>query len=142
MAADGHQVLVVDDEPDVCWALQTLLTNHRFAVVAVGSGTEALLWFDRRQEACDLVLVDAKLPDMDGFELAQRIRAADGCRAPVVMVSGYFYKDDLLVQNALHSGLIAGFVTKPFRHDEMLEVIHGVLSLGDRDPTRERAPGC
>jgi DNA-binding response OmpR family regulator len=46
------------------------------------------------------------------------------------MVSGYFYRDDRLIQETLRSGLIYAFVTKPFRHDEMLNAIHAVLPTG------------
>ena len=123
-------VLVVDDEPDVCWALETLLRGDRFTVVAVGSGTEALRWLKESEPACHLVLVDAKLPDIEGVDLARRIRTETSCAAPLILVSGYFYKDDSLVQEILRTGLISAFVAKPFRHDEMLKTIHAVLSTG------------
>jgi len=128
--ATGLTVLVVDDEPDVCWALETLLRKHGFMVVAVGSGAAALRWFKESGPACHLVLIDAKLSDIEGGELAKRIRAETSCIAPVILVSGYFYKDDSLVQHSLRTGLISAFVTKPFRHDDILNAIHSVLSIG------------
>ncbi len=123
-------VLVVDDEPDVCWALETLLREDRFTVVTVGSGTEALRWLKESEPACHLVLVDAKLPDIEGVDLARRIRTETSCAAPLILVSGYFYKDDSLVQEILRTGLVSAFVAKPFRHDELLNTIHAVLSTG------------
>ena len=123
-------VLVVDDEPDVCWALETLLRGDRFTVVAVGSGTEALRWLKESEPACHLVLVDAKLPDIEGVDLARRIRTETSCAAPLILVSGYFYKDDSLVQENLRTGLVSAFVAKPFRHDEILNAIHAVLPIG------------
>ena len=123
-------VLVVDDEPDVCWALETLLRGDRFTVVTVGSGAEALRWLKESEPACHLVLVDAKLPDIEGVELARRIRSETSCAAPLILVSGYFYKDDSLVQELLRTGLVSAFVAKPFRHDELLNTIHAVLSTG------------
>lgn len=121
-------VLVVDDEPDVCWALETLLRRDRFTVVTVGSGAEALRWL--KESACHLILVDAKLSDVDGVDLAGRIRAETSCVAALILVSGYFYKDDSVVQDTLRAGLVSAFVTKPFHHDEIRDVIHAVLSTG------------
>lgn len=121
-------VLVVDDEPDVCWALQTLLRRNGFTVVTMGGGSEALRWLKQSTLACRLILLDAKLADIEGVELARRIRVETSCTAPVILVSGYFYKDDSIVQDNLRNGLISAFVTKPVHHDELLKTIHAVLS--------------
>ena len=107
-------VLVVDDEPDVCWALQTLLQRNGFTVVTVGSGEEALRWFKASRPTCHLILLDAKLSDIEGVELARRIRAETACAAPMILVSGYFYKDDSIVQDNLRTGLISAFVRVMF----------------------------
>ena len=120
--------LVVDDEPDVCWALETLLRRNGFTVVTVGSGVTALKWLNESGSACRLVLIDAKLSDIEGVELAKRIRTETSCAAPLILVSGYFYKDDSIVQDNLRTGLISSFVTKPVNHDELLKAIHAVLS--------------
>lgn len=121
-----ESVLVVDDELDVGWALDVLLRKHGFKVATVSSGAAALSWLDGR--TCDLILMDAKLGDIEGVELAKRIRTDTSCTAPVILVSGYFYKDDSVVQLSLNSGIIAAFVTKPFRHEEIMGTIHAVLN--------------
>lgn len=128
--AECLTVLVVDDEPDVCWALETLLRRGRFTVVTACSGSAALRWLKESEPACHLILVDAKLPDIEGVDLARRVRAETSCVAPMILVSGYFYKDDSLVQDTLRGGLVSAFVTKPFRHDEMLNAINAVLCTG------------
>ena len=66
--------------------------------MTVGSGTEALRWLKESEPACHLILIDAKLPDIEGVDLARRIRAETSCVAPLILISGYFYKDDSLVQ--------------------------------------------
>jgi DNA-binding response OmpR family regulator len=121
-------VLVVDDEPDVCWALETLLRRNGVTVVTVGGGVEALRWLKESTTACRLILLDAKLADIEGVELARRIRAETSFTGPVILVSGYFYKDDSIVKDNLRTGLISAFVTKPVHHDELLKTIHAVLS--------------
>ena len=74
-------------------------------------------------------MIDAKLSDIEGVDLARRIRTETSCIAPLILVSGYFYKDDSLVQDTLRSGLVSAFVAKPFRHDEILNAIRAVLSV-------------
>ena len=128
--AECLTVLVVDDEPDMRWALEMILRRNGFAVATAGSGAEALRWLREAELACRLILLDAKLTDIEGVELARRIRAETSCIAPVILVSGYFYKDDSVVQHSLRTGLISAFVTKPFRHDDILNAIHTVLSTG------------
>ncbi len=85
-------VLVVDDEPDVQWALEMVLRKNGFTVAKAGSGDEALRWLGQPDTVCQLILLDAKLPDIEGVELARRIAAQAHCRAPVILVSGYFYR--------------------------------------------------
>lgn len=105
------------------------------------NGAAALGWLRVNGAQCALALIDAKLPDIEGFDLAARIRGETRCTAPIIMVSGYFYEDDRLVQDTLHSGLIAAFLTKPFKHDQMLKTLNAVLSRGIGTATREPAPG-
>jgi len=126
----SRTVLVVDDEPDVRWALEMILRRNGFTVATVASGGDAIRWLE--EFCCHLILLDAKLGDSDGIELASRIRTFTPCHAPIILVSGYFYKDDSLVRNSLTTGLISAFVTKPFNHNEIMGTICSVLSIGDR----------
>lgn len=124
---ENLNVLVVDDEPDVCWALDMLLRKQGYTVTTVSSGTAALGCLNQKDKVFSLILVDAKLGDIDGVELAKQIRRDACCFAPVILVSGYFYKDDSVVQHSLNTGFIAAFVTKPFRHEEILNTLRAVL---------------
>lgn len=128
--AEGFTVLVVDDEADVRWALSLILRRNGYAVATAGSGTEALQWLRKAPLLCHLILLDAKLTDMEGIALAQRIRSETSCLAPMILISGYFYEDDGLVQQTLTSGLLSDFVTKPFHHDALLHAINVALSPG------------
>jgi len=113
-------ILIVDDEPDLCWALERLLTTNGFLVKKVGSGREALELLDLFPFEC--AFVDAKLPDTDGFELAQRISEKNSAIRRV-MVSGFFYNDDVAVLHALEKGLITNFIGKPFLNEEILKLV-------------------
>lgn len=112
--------LIVDDEPDMCWALEHILKRAGILLKTALSGQEALTLM--KTDRFRLAFVDAKLPDMEGLELARQIREADPA-IQIVMISGYFYREDVDVQGALEEGLICGFVGKPFLHDEIRKAI-------------------
>lgn len=120
MWGDEKPILIVDDEQDMCWALEQVLRAGGFATRKALSGQEALRLIEGN--AFRGVLLDAKLPDMEGLELARKIREVDG-QIAVVMVSGYFYRDDVTVQQALAEGLITGFIAKPFSRAEILQAV-------------------
>ena len=116
-------VLVVDDEPDIRWALELILKSAGFAVSVAESGAEALEKFYSLQAKWDLIFLDVNLPDIDGIELARQIKILAHCSAPIVLISGYFYLADSQVELSLESGLISTFIAKPFHHDAILKVI-------------------
>jgi CheY-like chemotaxis protein len=117
--------LVVDDDPDICWALERVLGGLGAQCVRALDGQTALQ--AARLNRLTLALLDAKLPDIDGLELARNIRIAHP-DVLVVVVSGYFYKDDPAIQTALEEGLIHGFIEKPFSHEEIVETVRIALS--------------
>ena len=123
------RVLVVDDEPDVCWAIEIALREAGHDVVTTGSGSEALSLLVEGD--FEVALVDAKLGDMDGFHLA-REAARKRVGTALVLVSAYYYIDDKQVQQALEDGLLSGFIAKPFSLDEMRRVLADLLA--DRRP--------
>ena len=120
MTDQSNLILIVDDEPDMCWALEHLLHNQGFATRKALSAQEALELMTRHRFA--RAFLDSKLPDMDGLELARRIlEIAPGTR--IMMVSGYFYRDDVAIQDAISQGLIRGFISKPFLQEDILEAV-------------------
>ncbi len=119
--------LIVDDDPDACWALEHVLKKLQLATRRALNAEQALA--ELRESSCALALLDAKLPDLDGLELARRMRAV----APeifIILVSGYFYRYDPAIQDGQASGLIQDFVGKPFRHEEIIAAVG--RALGER----------
>jgi DNA-binding NtrC family response regulator len=110
--------LIVDDEPDMCWALEHILEKNGLASKKAFTGSEALDLMEGNRFR--VAFLDAKLPDMEGMELARQIRKRDPA-VRIMMISGYFYRDDDAVQKAAAKGLINGFIGKPFNHDEILK---------------------
>jgi DNA-binding NtrC family response regulator len=97
--------LVVDDEFDLAWALQQTLILDGWRVLVVHTGIDAI--------ARAIAFVDAKLPDMDGLDVARQIAALQPATV-LILVSGYYYAEDQTVQEVLREGLFAHFISKPF----------------------------
>jgi len=103
------RVLVVDDVPANVKLLEARLSAEYFDVTTASSGTEALAVCERAE--CDIVLLDAMMPDMDGFEVCRRLKSNPLTHhIPVVMVTALDQPSDRV------AGLEAGaddFLTKP-----------------------------
>ena len=125
MATRETTCLIVDDEPDAGWALEHILRPHAIRLERALTAMEAL---DRmRGRSFSLAFLDVKLPDLDGLELARRIRAIDPV-LPIILISGYFYKDDDAIQQAQAEGLIRDFIGKPFLHAELMRAVARALA--------------
>ena len=115
------KLLVVDDEPNIRELLSTSLRFAGFDVVAAANGREALAAAESHNP--DLAVLDVMLPDMDGFTVTRRLRAA-GRHFPVVFLTARDDTDDKV------TGLTVGgddYVTKPFSLDEVVARIRAVL---------------
>lgn len=125
-ATKGSGFLIVDDEPDMCWTLEHILRQKGYASRTALTGAEALSLMET--QTFRLAFLDAKLPDIEGLELARSIHTL-APEMPIVMVSGYYYKDNAAIEKARKEGLIQDFVGKPFDHEEILKVV-GMLLPG------------
>ena len=115
------RLLVVDDEPNIRELLSTSLRYAGFEVTAAANGREALDAAEEFQP--DLAVLDVMLPDMDGFTVPRRLRAA-GRHFPVVFLTARDGTEDKI------TGLTVGgddYVTKPFSLDEVVARIRAVL---------------
>jgi two-component system response regulator VicR len=119
----AKRVLIVEDDAALARVLRDNFTFDGFEVEWAPDGHAAV---DRaRASAPDLVVLDAMLPDRDGFELVSLLR--QGGRTPVIMLTARGEKADKL------RGLNLGaddYVTKPFDLDELIARVHAVLRRG------------
>jgi CheY-like chemotaxis protein len=116
--------LIVDDEPDAGWALEHILRPCAIRLERALTAGEALRLV--RGRSFSLAFLDVKLPDLDGLELARRIRAIDPA-LPIILISGYYYQDDAAIQQAQTEGLIRDFIGKPFLHAELMRAVASAL---------------
>src|SRR5688572_24101719 len=113
-------VLVVDDDPDSRALLHAALTSAGLKTLLAADGTRALALLGDLSP--DLILLDAVMPDPDGFETCRRIKAQPSlAHIPVIFMTGLTETEHVV------AGLSAGgvdYVTKPIILDELIARIH------------------
>jgi putative two-component system response regulator len=118
-------VLIVDDDARARLLLRRMLDKSGFHTEEAGSGLAALLAITMRRP--DMVLLDVKLPDMDGFEVCTRLKQDAATRlTPVVFITALNTRDDRI------RGLEAGadeFLSKPVHQEELLTRIRSAVRL-------------
>lgn len=125
--ADGAKtILVVDDEAEIRKMLVRLLTSKGHRVLEAERGQQALRLV--KEHAPDLIVLDAMLPELHGFEIARRIKGSQRYgHIPIIMVSavyrGWRYAEDLK-QNFC----VDHFIEKPFRIAEVMAAVESCLS--------------
>jgi len=115
------RVLVVDDEPNITSLVTTALRYEGFEVASAANGREALN--EVASFRPHLVVLDVMLPDLDGFEVARRLRQ-EARRVPILFLTAKDATEDKI------RGLTLGgddYVTKPFSLEELLARIRAVL---------------
>lgn len=113
-------ILVVDDDPEILQLLEYALQREGHVVQVAASGEEALRAVQRA--APDLVVLDVRLPGIDGFTVCERLRLARSI--PILMVTGLIGESDKV------RGLDVGaddYVTKPFSPAELLARVRALL---------------
>ncbi|MEA2285077.1 MAG: two-component system, OmpR family, response regulator [Solirubrobacteraceae bacterium] len=120
-AAETHRVLVVDDEPNIVDVISMALTFQGFSVESAGTGAAALAAVSSFRP--HLIVLDVMLPDMEGFDVAQRL-GAQRARVPIIFLTARDATDDKI------RGLTLGgddYVTKPFSLEELVARIRSIL---------------
>jgi AmiR/NasT family two-component response regulator len=119
---DRTRVIIADDESIIRMDLREMLTNLNYLVVGeVGDGRSAVNL--ARELKPDVVIMDIKMPDMDGIEAA-RILTEEHI-APVILLTAYSQKD--LVERAKVAGVV-GYMVKPFREADLGPAIEVALA--------------
>jgi DNA-binding response OmpR family regulator len=120
MSKGKSRILVVDDEPRYTWAVRVNLEARSYEVLTAGNGESALELMARQDP--DLVLLDVRMPDLDGYEVCRRIR--EFSTVPVIMLTALAEEADMI------KGLDAGaddYITKPFSVEELLARVRATL---------------
>lgn len=122
-----YKILVVDDVQSNVLLLKALLGREGFGIVYAMNGTEALEKV--KSEHPDLILLDVMMPDMDGFEVAGRLKVEpEQAEIPIIFLT--VLNDSASVVKGFQLGA-NDFISKPFRREELLIRVEHQLSLVD-----------
>jgi two-component system OmpR family response regulator len=116
-----HRILVVDDEPNIVDVVSMALRFQGFTIETAANGAEALSKVASFRP--HLIVLDIMLPDMEGFDVAQRL-GAQRARVPIIFLTARDATDDKI------RGLTLGgddYVTKPFSLEELVARIRSIL---------------
>jgi AmiR/NasT family two-component response regulator len=119
---DRTRVIIADDESLIRMDLREMLLNLDYLVVGeVGDGRSAVNL--ARELKPDVVIMDIKMPDMDGIDAAKIL--TEERIAPVILLTAYSQRD--LVERAKEAGVV-GYMVKPFREDDLVPAIEVALA--------------
>jgi two-component system response regulator VicR len=128
MAIERKQVVCIEDEPEMIDLVRLILGRKGFNVIGANGGIEGLEAV--RREKPDLILLDLMMPDMDGWEVYQQIKADVELRnIPVVVVTAKAQSIDKVL--GLHIAKVDDYITKPFGPQELLESVEKILGPVD-----------
>ena len=117
-------ILIVDDLPDNLRVLSAAISGQGYQIRCAKSGAIALMAVET---TCpDLILLDIKMPDMDGYEVCQRLKASEFRDIPVIFLSAL---DDVFDKVKAFNIGGADYITKPFQIEEVLIRVKHQLSL-------------
>lgn len=129
-------ILLVEDEPDVASFIRQGLEEEQYRVTWAKNGRRGLEY--AQQEAVDLVLLDVRLPDVDGLQVCERLRLHDA-DLPVMMLTALDAVEDRVA--GLRSGA-DDYLPKPFAFDELLARIEALLRrVGRQQPSEPLEDG-
>ena len=113
---------MVDDEPDLLWALRFALGDEGYEVDSASSGAAALTLIEERRP--HLILVDVVMPGIDGFELCRRLRRDERFASiPIIFLTALLDTADRI--KGLNEGA-DDYVSKPFDLDELKARIRAI----------------
>jgi two-component system, OmpR family, response regulator VicR len=122
---DAKIILCIEDEQEMIDLIRLILSRRGFEVRGANSGEEGLK--SMRQQQPDLVLLDLMMPDMDGWEVYQQMKADETTRKiPVIVVTARAQSIDKVL--GLHIAKVDDYIAKPFSPQELMNSVDNVLA--------------
>jgi DNA-binding response OmpR family regulator len=119
------QILCIEDEPEMIDLIRLILGRRGFEVVGAAGGKEGLEKL--RQQPPELVLLDLMMPDMDGWEVYQQMKADEKTKdIPVIVVTAKAQSIDKVL--GLHIAKVDDYIAKPFSPQDLLNSVEKVLN--------------
>ena len=124
MVTNLKSILCIEDEPEMIDLMRLILGRRGFSVKGAAGGIEGLRMI--RAELPDLVLLDLMMPDMDGWEVYQQMKADENTKnIPVIVVTAKAQSIDKVL--GLHIAKVDDYLAKPFSPQDLLSSVERVL---------------
>ena len=117
-----NKVLIIDDDKELCALMKKCVEQENMSAIIAHGGLEGLCLIGENKERYSLVILDVMMPDLDGFQVLQKIRETSNI--PVLMLTAKSDEDDKV------SGLRMGaddYLTKPFSIKELLARVNSLI---------------
>jgi CheY-like chemotaxis protein len=121
----SRRILLVDDEPDVCMVYQMVLEDAGYKCTAYTDSVKALQEF--KPYFYDLILLDIKMPVLNGFELCKKIIALDRTVHIIFITASEEYYEKFRSQHFPELGKI-NYIQKPVGNDELVQIVNTIIS--------------
>lgn len=118
-----RKILIIDDEQELLALIKELLEGEGFQVTCASSGAEGIQL--NEQENPDLIILDLRMPGMDGIETLRHIRKTDG-NVRVIILTAHGSQDSFKNANGLN---ISKYLNKPFDCAELVKVVADMLNI-------------
>lgn len=125
MAENTKHLVYVEDEQEMIDLVRLILSRRGYEVIGANGGREGLAAI--REKKPDLVLLDLMMPDMDGWDVYQQMKADESTRdIPVIVVTAKAQSIDKVL--GLHIAKVDDYISKPFSPNELMESVDKVLA--------------
>jgi DNA-binding response OmpR family regulator len=123
--SDHKKIVCVEDDPGMIDLIKLILTRKGYDVTGATGGREGLEAIERERPA--LVLLDLMMPDMDGWEVYQQMKASETMKnIPVIVITAKAQSIDKVL--GLHIAKVDDYVTKPFSPQDLLDSMERILA--------------
>ena len=120
-----RRVVYVEDEQEMIDLVRLILNRRGFEIIGANGGREGLETI--RQSLPDLVLLDLMMPDMDGWDVYQQMKADEATqKIPVIVVTAKAQSIDKVL--GLHIAKVDDYISKPFSPQELVESVEKVMA--------------
>ena len=116
------KIIIIDDDKELRLLMKKCMEQETYTAAVAGGGAEGLRLIEESKDTCSLVILDIMMPDLDGFQVLQKIRQTSN--VPVLMLTAKSDEEDKV------SGLRMGaddYLTKPFSINELMARVHSLI---------------
>ncbi|MFL6461406.1 MAG: response regulator [Nitrososphaeraceae archaeon] len=126
------RILLVDDEPDLCMVYQIVLQDAGYECIPYTDSVKALQEF--RPNYYDLILLDIKMPKLDGFALYEKIRELDKTLRVIFITAGEEYYEKFRERYYPElTGININYIQKPVGNEELIQIVNMIIAARDKN---------